>query len=345
MKKNYSLTGLLLLAGIFCMSAYSYASLPTSGTLSISITHTNTDCLLKNGTATANVTGGTGNYTYSWSDGQSTQTATGLGASTYTIFVMDDNSNNGYGEIYISLIDAPVINVVINNNVLCYGQKNGKATGYVTGGVPPYSYKWCEGATTDYCIDLRADDHYLDVTDSTGCKSRKWLLITEPPLLTSNMTVTDVSTCASSDGSIFVTSSGGSPSYTYEWNTGATTNLITGLSIGTYTITITDSLGCKNIQTPAISCNSGIHDISGEMGIINFPNPTNGRLVVDIKKGSSLSANYTLSIYNLMGEKIFNNNFSSGKSEIDISKYSNGMYFLELRNGKEAITRKLILEK
>ena len=346
-KTTFFISAFLIVNLFFVMSIPASAfSLPATGSLSISITHTKSDCLTTNGTATANVTGGTGNYTYSWSNGQTTQTATGLSAATYTVYVMDDGGNNDYKDIYIGLNNAPVINIVINNHVLCYGEKNGKATAFVTGGVPPYQYKWCEGSTTDVCSDFKADDHYLDVIDSTGCLSRKWLVITEPPQLTSNLVVTDASSCAASDGSVDVIVSGGASPYSYSWDFGATTNSVTGLAAGNYSITITDVNACQKVQAVTINCTTGLPDMaSGEFATISFPNPTNGRFVVDLKKTNVSPTNYSLSVYNLMGEKIVQSNCAPGKSEIDISQYSNGMYFLEVRNGNEAITRKLVLEK
>ncbi len=56
------------------------------------------------------------------------------------------------------------------------------------------------------------------------------------------------------DGSIDITVSGGTPGYTYSWTPGgATTEDISSLGPGTYTITITDANGCTSIETITIT--------------------------------------------------------------------------------------------
>ncbi|MFD1016579.1 hypothetical protein ACFQ13_11660, partial [Winogradskyella rapida] len=59
-------------------------------------------------------------------------------------------------------------------------------------------------------------------------------------------TVINETTLGIADGSLSVVVSGGTPPYTFEWSPGGeTTNSISGLSPGTYTVTVTDALGCE----------------------------------------------------------------------------------------------------
>src|SRR5690606_13083290 len=62
-------------------------------------------------------------------------------------------------------------------------------------------------------------------------------------VITITETVVDA-TCVAENGSISVTASGGTEPYTYLWSNGATTQSITDLAAGSYTVTVTDANGC-----------------------------------------------------------------------------------------------------
>src|SRR5690606_39382556 len=66
---------------------------------------------------------------------------------------------------------------------------------------------------------------------------------TEEVTITIAETVVDA-TCIAENGSISVTASGGTEPYTYLWSNGATTQSITELAAGSYTVTVTDANGC-----------------------------------------------------------------------------------------------------
>ncbi|MCO5288692.1 MAG: SprB repeat-containing protein [Bacteroidetes bacterium] len=59
--------------------------------------------------------------------------------------------------------------------------------------------------------------------------------------------------CGQNNGSITTSVSGGTPTYTYLWNTGATTSSITNVAAGTYTVTVTDSKLCTKSFSQTIS--------------------------------------------------------------------------------------------
>ncbi len=77
-----------------------------------------------------------------------------------------------------------------------------------------------------------------------------------PKVVVSFSNVTHVTCFGGSNGAVTANAGGGTAPYTYLWNTGDTTQTISGLPAGTYTVTVTDSLGCRNtvsfiIQEPA----------------------------------------------------------------------------------------------
>lgn len=67
-----------------------------------------------------------------------------------------------------------------------------------------------------------------------------------------SLTAINVTSCSGNDGSITTTVSGGTTPYAYLWSNGASTDMITGLSVGTYTLTLTDANGCKKMATAPV---------------------------------------------------------------------------------------------
>ncbi|MEO5572241.1 MAG: gliding motility-associated C-terminal domain-containing protein [Bacteroidia bacterium] len=141
---------------------------------------------------------------------------------------------------------------LLSTDVQCYGDSTGTAVVTPLGGYPPYNYSWSTGATTQSISGLTGGVYSVIVTDSSGCAKTVYVQIQSPPQITFNALVTGIGCGGSTTGSIFTNIGGGTPPYTYLWNTGATTDSLTGLTIGNYTITITDSLGCFNTNSFSI---------------------------------------------------------------------------------------------
>ena len=223
----------------------------------IVITPSSTPVKCKNGndgTATVTVTGGTGPYTYTWSGGvtSTTNTATGLAAGSYTVTVKDANNCQKSTTITINE-PATLLTVSIANstNISCFGANNGTATGQISGGNTPYTYLWSNGTTNLTATNLGAGVNTLQVTDANGCIKSASVTIMEPTAIVLTPSSTAVKCFGGNDGTATVTASGGTGSYTYSWSGGitSTTNTATGLTAGTYTVTVKDANNCqKNIN-------------------------------------------------------------------------------------------------
>lgn len=208
-----------------------------------------------NGAATA-TTIGIPNYNYLWQPGgMTTASVTGLCAGTYTVNVVDGNSCVSSATVTIT---QPVVMTVSSTqvNVSCGGSCDGSITAFVSGGTSPYSHKWNTtpvqtGATaTGLCAGAYKDS----ITDANGCQIVLGpVTITQPTPVTVGIIGGGISCNGDSNGSATANASGGSPStvngYSYSWSTSPsqTTATATGLSAGTYTCTVTDSLGCSGL--------------------------------------------------------------------------------------------------
>jgi len=136
-------------------------------------------------------------------------------------------------------------------NVLCFGNSTGSATVTANNGTPGYTYSWSTvpSQVTPTAIGLPAGSYIVTVTDNNGCSVTTGTTIIQPlaPLAASITAQTNVLCFGNSTGSATITVTGGTPGYTYSWNTtpSQATMMATGLPAGNYTVTVTDNNGCS----------------------------------------------------------------------------------------------------
>ncbi|MGH1338661.1 MAG: T9SS type B sorting domain-containing protein [Aureispira sp.] len=190
---------------------------------------------------------------YQWSTGATTADLTGVISGTYRVTITDGNNASVVSSLYT--VSAPaVLNVNTDTiiNILCGGDSTGAVDITVLGGTAPYTYLWQNGSTVQDITGLPAGPVGLTVTDANGCvASPKSILILEPPVLMSNLDSLQNILCnGTNSGSIDLTSGGGTGTLSFLWNNGATTEDLSGLGVGTYTLTITDSNSCQLVMGP-----------------------------------------------------------------------------------------------
>ncbi|MEI7898487.1 MAG: hypothetical protein WCJ26_15725, partial [bacterium] len=158
---------------------------------------------------------------------------------------------------YVTVTIPSALSATTNKiDVLCHGNATGTATANPAGGSAPYTYRWNSSPqqTTQTATGLVAGTYIVTVTDAHSCTTTATATITEPAILNASITAqTNVTTYLGSDGSATVTASGGTPGYTYLWNIGQTSASATGLSEGTYTVTVTDANSCTATATAVIT--------------------------------------------------------------------------------------------
>jgi len=256
--------------------------------LQLQATLTNPSCFGgSNGSIVAIPQGGVAPYTYLWSNGQTTATATGLTAGTYVVTVTDANGCVKLGSY--SLINPPAFTHTMSVvNASCNGACDGKLIVNISGGTPPYSYLWNTNPaqTTNVADNLCAGSYTLIVTDANGCTYQVNGTVTEPDAIALNEVVTDLVCNGANNGIIELYVTGGVAPYTYIWSNGNSTATNSGLSAGSYTVTVTDASGCVHTQTIIVSEPSAIV-IAGTATNVSCNGGTNGSISVVVSGGVS----------------------------------------------------------
>lgn len=207
--------------------------------------------------ATANVTGGTGGYTYLWDTGATTASVSGLSAGLHCVTVTD---GNGCQAVKCATIIAPMSINIIAQGLACFNYCDASLEAIVTGGTPPYSYNWSNGATGSVNPNLGPGTYSVTVTDVNGCTIVGSSTVGNPTPISINLSVTNPSCSSggSTTGSASVSPSGGAAPYTVVWSTGSTQTSISGLLPGNYSVTVTDFVGCTNTAAVVIIPQSSI---------------------------------------------------------------------------------------
>lgn len=196
------------------------------------------------GTIDVSTFGGVSGYSYLWNTGAITEDLSGLGAALYLLTVTDENGCEATIEVVISEPDS--LNIMADlTHVTCFGELTGKIEITTTGGVFGYTYSWDSGEITEDLIDLASGTYTLEVNDANGCLISGVYTLNEPSLLTVDLSGTNISCFGEATGITSSLVAGGIPGYTYLWNTGETTTIISDLIAGTYELTVTDENGCE----------------------------------------------------------------------------------------------------
>ncbi|PLW92395.1 MAG: hypothetical protein C0592_11060, partial [Marinilabiliales bacterium] len=305
-----------------CEYVYDF-NLSNNGSLVLSAVTNNTSCYLgTDGDIDLSVSGGTPTFNYSWSNGATTEDISGLAPGTYTVTVTDGGACEGI-ESYIIDDPALLITSAVITDENC-GDEEGIIALSVTGGTAPYAYLWSNGVTTALNDELASGTYYVTVTDTNLCtKVDSFTVINyvgncipDCDLEISSYILTD-EMCGNTNGSIDITVFTSNSPYIAEWSNGATTEDISGLMAGTYTVTLTDAEDCEHVQDFTV-----INE-SGTLAILGF-NTTD-----EICGNSQGSIDMTVN----GGALPYTYNWSNGATTQDLSNIQAGTYSVTVTDG------------
>lgn len=203
-----------------------------------------TECGELIGSASVNASGGTGSYSYVWNTTDSTQQITNLPPGDYYCTVTDINGCTVEALAEVGAYGEGETQITQLQEVLCHGDATGVLQAESVDGTAPFDYLWSNNSSSNTINNLYAGTYYVTITDTYGCEGYAEYTITEPPQIIVNAEISDVLCRGGSDGEITLSTEGGVGPYVYNWSNGPTSSHISGLSAGTYSVTIEDMNGC-----------------------------------------------------------------------------------------------------
>ena len=286
-------------AGEYVLTVEDGAGCSTSTTFNIdqpdeliaTMTTTGTSGVGQNdGTATVTVAGGSFPYSYMWNPGgmQDSMRA-GLSAGLYEVTITDANGCTTTTEGEVLDFDCPQItaNTVVTA-VTCNGGNDGTVSIQPGGGTAPYEVDWIPNDPETAPNMLSAGTYSYTITDASGCNESGEILIEEPSAIVLTLSSTIESCGGAADGTASVEVTGGVGNYQYAWNAGngSSTDMISDLMAGTYTVTVSDGNGCEKIDSVVVDQESSVEISLVSLSHVDCFDGNNGMLEIEATGGS-----------------------------------------------------------
>ncbi|MCX7861706.1 MAG: gliding motility-associated C-terminal domain-containing protein [Bacteroidales bacterium] len=275
-----------------------------------------------NGSIDLTVSGdGLAPYSYQWSGPygftSNNEDISNLPAGWYKVTVTDANNIKKIDSAYVAEGNA-ILLVFNTTNTSCYGIHDGSIDLSVSGGASPYSFVWSTGQNTEDITGLMPGTYYVTVTDANMCTTTGSSTITSPAALNIIEVISPPSCVPGNDASIDITVLGGTAPFSFLWSTGSTTEDLSSLSVGSYSVTVTDFNNCTISKTFQI-VNPWAPTISA---IVNAPScsPGNDGSIDVIISGGTIPYSFIWNDGDINEDKF---NLSAGTYSITVTDANN----------------------
>ncbi len=237
------------------------------------------------GNAVAQVTEGIMPFQYLWSNGDTTSTSSNLPQGNYSMTVTDATGATASDDFTITSPDSLVVGAT--TIIGCEGGTSGSATANVSGGSFPFSYAWSNGDSVQTATNLSTGNYVVTVTDINGCEAISGAVFLDQPIeVNSNPFPSSTSCPGGMDGSVTLDVWGGAGGYTFNWSNGATTQNITNILAGPYSVTVTDTNGCTSSSEVTVDSPSPITLNVQGIGNVSCNGESNGSIFADAFGGN-----------------------------------------------------------
>ncbi len=284
----------------------------------------------------------TGAASYSWSNGSTSSNVVFNPTITTTYTVTGGSGNCASTKTISVFVYQNPIAAVTSTDTKCSTSCDGIVTLSPSGGTAPYTYSISGiGATNSTKGNLCAGSYSYSVKDSKGCTVHIPFTINSGTFVVAVSTTSSNITCGScTDGTASAMATNGSGPYTYTWMPGNySTSSVNNLGAGCYTVTVADVRGCANSDEVCMFFDTGILNqtfITESIKVV--PNPNNGIFKLEFSNSNARK----IEITNVLGQLIAINESNSTGTTIDISAFSDGVYYAKISNENKITVLKVV---
>ena len=263
---------------------------PIVCTIQLAISNfSNETCRGNDGTFTLSASNAAAPISYDDGNGPSdSPNFTNLSAGVYTIVATDANGCSATLSVVITQQSSPSLNIISTNNENC-GATDGSIALEAIGGQSPYIYE-LEGrglSRIPVFNNLTAGEYVISVIDANNCTASQSVTIQQTGNI--NVSISDMRSdnCNSSSGSFRLAPSGGQAPYSFDIGNGlVSSNEFSGLSVGVYSVTISDVNNCSTVANVEIS-----GSVAPSIGIDNINqtscNQPTGSVLFSVSNGTA----------------------------------------------------------
>lgn len=210
-----------------------------------------------------NTLGGTPPFTYQWNDplAQTGALAVNLCAGNYLVTVTDSLGCQKVASVNVNQPAILQIQSADIQSLTCFDSCNASIDLVVQGGTPLYTYQWNDplAQTTPTLVNVCHGSYEVEITDANGCLMDSLFVISQPPLLQTQVIASKPLCFNICNGTILIEAQGGAPAYEYQFSSTGPfieDSMAFNLCSGVYIVSVRDSLGCVVRDTVNIEQNN-----------------------------------------------------------------------------------------
>ncbi|GAB4265101.1 MAG: hypothetical protein Kow0027_31750 [Saprospiraceae bacterium] len=226
-----------------------------------------------------------------------------------------------------------------SESVDCFGNITGIDV-VASGGLPPYSWQ-----VTPALPIVPGQTYTIVLTDSNGCTAQiSQENSNQPSVPGLALSSTSETSAGSMDGTATAQATGANPPFTYLWSNGQTEATATGLSAGTYTVTVTDANGCQAVGSVEVDLLNSTSTLPGLLSFGLRPNPSSGTFTASLSLNEPLSVK--LDILDNDGKVVHRAGTKTGLElswKVELPPLANGTYWCRWSSNGKVLTRKILI--
>jgi PKD repeat protein len=281
---------------------------------------------------------GSGAVSYIWDNGVTNNVSftPGIGTVTYTVTGTGSNGCQNTDQVVVTVTDLD--DASFTSTDICEGGTNVVTGVVVTGGT--FTYDGTDASTIDPATGIITGGivgttyNITYTTPLSACQATSApVAVTVYPNPSVSGTVTNDD--GSTNGAIDITITGGTAPYSPVWSHGPTSEDVTGLAPGTYTVTVTDANGCYVQDTYTVISLVGVEDNPLNAALTIYPNPTQGMFNV------ALAGEFMLNVTDARGRLVLQKS-ATDKTTVELDSYESGVYFVHVVQGENSIVKKIV---